>query len=397
MKHYLLLIFLYTPFSHSDILSTSGKINFKTAEENSIQMNLSQSGLKIGDSDLATSNLHVQGNALISNQLILGNATSQSNLFVKGTIAQTTSLVTDSSTNTFDQSILLVDTSTDNITLNLPYAGNCSGRIYSIKKTSNLNSLYITSEGNMIDNYEVIECNSSLSLPCLQFISNGSQWFLLNGLHSGEIAASNLLTLIKFNENSGDSIVDSISGIIYSKFAYGTSGNGWSSGVVESGLSFDGKDDYAQANASFDYGTLTEYTVSAWSKFEASTIVQKSTLFYKVGPDFDLFANTDNAMHFFAKINGVWTQQDQTPAYTDWDQWHFWAARYDGSTTTLYKDGVQVASSSISGNINSVSAVMRIGNSSDSGKKIGPSTIDDIRVYNRALSDDEIYALYQMK
>jgi hypothetical protein len=61
---------------------------------------------------------------------------------------------------------------------------------------------------------------------------------------------------------------------------------------------------------------------------------------------------------------------------------------------TLYVNGVQVATNSQSGTVSSITSI-NIGRYSGSGYYVN-GLIDDVRVYNRALSASEVAAIYNM-
>jgi|GEM_PF-2281269 len=73
-------------------------------------------------------------------------------------------------------------------------------------------------------------------------------------------------------------------------------------------------------------------------------------------------------------------------------KWHFYAMTYNGSAINDYADGVFVGSCFQSGNIQSTAIPLNI-NAYDSNLEPA-ATIDDARIYNRALSAAEIQALY---
>ena len=74
-----------------------------------------------------------------------------------------------------------------------------------------------------------------------------------------------------------------------------------------------------------------------------------------------------------------------------WDgNWHFIVLTYDGTTANLYADGILMASSAASWNL--VQSACNIGaqvNATDYWK----GTVDDVRIYNRALSSTEVLHL----
>ncbi|MBN2228331.1 MAG: ThuA domain-containing protein [Candidatus Thorarchaeota archaeon] len=73
-------------------------------------------------------------------------------------------------------------------------------------------------------------------------------------------------------------------------------------------------------------------------------------------------------------------------------EWHHVAGTYDGSTISLYVDGVERVSNSASGSLQTSSTSLYIGNkplSSYPGDRF-KGIIDEVRIYNRALSNQEI-------
>jgi len=71
--------------------------------------------------------------------------------------------------------------------------------------------------------------------------------------------------------------------------------------------------------------------------------------------------------------------------------WHFLVGTYDGSQIILYVDKVAVANAAVTGNINQVSTSLKIGTGQSYTFN---GIIDDVHLYNRALSAAEIAALY---
>jgi hypothetical protein len=71
--------------------------------------------------------------------------------------------------------------------------------------------------------------------------------------------------------------------------------------------------------------------------------------------------------------------------------WVHLAATYDGAILRLYVNGTQVASTSVSGAMATTTGSLRIGGNNVWGEWF-KGTIDDVRVYNRALSAAEVQA-----
>jgi hypothetical protein len=74
------------------------------------------------------------------------------------------------------------------------------------------------------------------------------------------------------------------------------------------------------------------------------------------------------------------------------NNWHQIISSYDGSVTKIYLDGTLINQSS-QGNLNIVLNNLRIGNSCNNNECFN-GNLDDIRIYNRTLSSDEVTALY---
>ena len=68
---------------------------------------------------------------------------------------------------------------------------------------------------------------------------------------------------------------------------------------------------------------------------------------------------------------------------------------YDGSHILLYIDGALQGSQVQTGNISAFSTPFRIGTNTDFTRNYNGS-IDDVRVYNRALSPSDILQLYDI-
>jgi hypothetical protein len=82
MKNILTALFLLSSACFCDVLSTDGKIRFDIQSDGQAEMTLNSTGL--GILTLPSSNLHVNGNAIISEQLYVGGSSGSSNLNVNG-------------------------------------------------------------------------------------------------------------------------------------------------------------------------------------------------------------------------------------------------------------------------------------------------------------------------
>src|SRR2546427_4356918 len=79
------------------------------------------------------------------------------------------------------------------------------------------------------------------------------------------------------------------------------------------------------------------------------------------------------------------------PAGLTVNTWTHLAGTYDGTTVRLYVNGAQVASQAGSGAIATASGGLRVGGNSVGGGDF-PGRLDEVRIYNRALTAAEIQA-----
>ncbi len=170
-------LFLITNLK-ADLKSNTGSINFDVNSDQQKEMVLNSVGLGIGTTPSA--NLHVVGNAIIQNKLSIGATLGSSNLHVEGTVGLSSYLVTSVTTDWQDHSIVLVDTSSDNIILNLPAVVSNVGRVYQFKKISTLNQFSIQSSDNIDTMSEIMFSANTSTLAYLQVISDGTTWHALD-------------------------------------------------------------------------------------------------------------------------------------------------------------------------------------------------------------------------
>lgn len=162
-------------------------------------------------------------------------------------------------------------------------------------------------------------------------------------------------------------------------------------GQANSAFEFDGIDDYITVpnttNLTFSPGG---FTLAAWASFSASTNANGTLVakhLYSSPPGFLLGVYSNQALvQFFMSDSRLLTG----PGYDD-GLWHFIVATYDGSVQRLYVDGllkISVYASYTPANNVDISMGAATGGGYFKGK------MDDVRIYNRALSADEIRMLY---
>jgi hypothetical protein len=156
-------------------------------------------------------------------------------------------------------------------------------------------------------------------------------------------------------------------------------------------LEFDGLDDYVE----IDYTTdLPVWTVAVWVKSPAAPSLDEPSGPVHREKNFQINWNHPTDAFRGAAgvcIGGTWYNAsfDQLQA----DTWYHLAATYDGQNLKAYKNGVLITNNSEpSGNPDAESGSLKFGRHA-TGENYFHGTIDDVRIYNYALSESEIKAI----
>jgi hypothetical protein len=171
-------------------------------------------------------------------------------------------------------------------------------------------------------------------------------------------------------------------------------------GKLGQALSFDGTNDYVGVPDATSLHITSAITLSAWVKSVSNGDYQQIiTKPFQDGNHtspyfaYQLAVNPDSTIRFGLSIGGSLIQLNT--GQVTYGAWTHLAATYDGSTMILYKNGVQIGSSAQSGAFDSYNTALRIGTNGGNGESFLGS-IDDPRVYNRALSASEVKQLYNI-
>ena len=182
----------------------------------------------------------------------------------------------------------------------------------------------------------------------------------------------------------------------------------YTAGKIGQGLQFDGVDDEIPFDSvtAFDFSTANRFTISAWVKPDGNNagdiVLSRGSVF--TSPDYVVYhlgiSNT-NLTRYQASISDG-TNQLMLNSPIDSvvvNQWQHLSLVWDGTTLVLYKDGVSVGSvtGTFTGLWNGDIVAKRktsIGANGMDDNFYFDGGIDDVRVYNRALSASEIAQLY---
>ncbi|MCL5010687.1 MAG: hypothetical protein M1127_00535 [Patescibacteria group bacterium] len=196
----------------------------------------------------------------------------------------------------------------------------------------------------------------------------------------------------KFDENAGLATADTVGG----NNGILTNGPVWQTGFsCQSGscLRFDGINDYVKVNDN-DSLSFSNLTVSAWVKFNKlalSGIVSKRN-YLGSQDEYNLFYNASNR-HFIFRVAGK-SGTGQYAYYSinpSLDTWYHIVGTFDGVNTKIYVNGVKGVDGTPKASLNNGTATLKIG-SVDSAYFFN-GLIDDVRIYNYALTPQEISQL----
>jgi PKD repeat protein len=215
--------------------------------------------------------------------------------------------------------------------------------------------------------------------------SGGSNTVTRTGLIT--VHRAGLMAAYNFNEGSGTKVND-VSG----KGNHGTiSGAVWTtSGRYGKALQFDGSDDMVTVNDAASLDLTGGMTLEAWV-YPTTTPSKWRIIIMKEQPGdavYYLAANSSSnrpATGVYISGERILYGGSRLAANT----WTHLAATYDGQTQRLYVNGSQVSQRAQTGQIRVSSSPLRIGGNSIWGEYF-QGRIDEVRIYNRALSASEI-------
>lgn len=173
-----------------------------------------------------------------------------------------------------------------------------------------------------------------------------------------------------------------------------TNGPIWTSGQISNALSFNGSNTYITAgtDSSLNQAVLS---IIAWVKFTNTSdmiFVQKWQYSGDLGYTIEIYSG--NILFAVGGGNGSYPTYSATTAGSG--SWHLIAGVFDGTTQFLYVDGQLRGFVSSNRTTAQGSGDMRIGGRSSGGANTSwmNGSIDDVRIYNRALTQSEISQLY---
>ena len=212
----------------------------------------------------------------------------------------------------------------------------------------------------------------------------------------------------RLDETSGNKARDASgrgnTGTLYTFASPSTTASGWNPGKLDGALAFDGGSDYVSVGMTgINYEKMT---VSFWVKFNNvqgavgnSTIILGSR--YWVNNNFCINqVSADYTVAFVVGVNSYVSLRaaNGTPAFSATGEWYHFVYSYDSTQATwadalkIYVNGQTKAFLTMVGTPKRIQTTTPI--KMGSGDSYWGGSLDDVRIYNRALTEDDAIALY---
>ena len=194
---------------------------------------------------------------------------------------------------------------------------------------------------------------------------------------------------LSFNEEAGATATDSSGNGNHGTLAGATR---TTAGKFGGGVSFNGISDVVTVADAASLDLTSGMTLEAWVQPSAATDWRTAILKETAGGlAYALYAHTDaSAPGAFINLGALDQAATGIGAISTTD-WTHLAATFDGATLRLYVNGVLVRSVALNGSIVTSAGALRIGGNSVWGEFFA-GLIDEVRVYNRALTAEQITA-----
>jgi hypothetical protein len=165
------------------------------------------------------------------------------------------------------------------------------------------------------------------------------------------------------------------------------------SGYFGKGMSFDGTGDYVKITTE-DFDGLAEYSYSTWVKPVASTSLNQN--FAWGGGNWIVFRTNkaDQKVDYYIQTTAGGVGYTESVATLNWDSWNHVILVYNGSSANLYINGVYDTKIAQTGETPASSNYLNIGVDYNAGGGFFNGSVDDVMLFNRSLSSEEILALY---
>lgn len=206
-------------------------------------------------------------------------------------------------------------------------------------------------------------------------------------------ASADLISEWKLNEANGTTTEDSVGnndGALYNNPT-------WTTGYKGSALEFDGTDDYVEINGSSinDFNSKN-ITLSAWIYPHAFPNEWPRIIDRTYNGQFAFYLSGSGDMRVALNTLGTDCDTAISGCNIPANEWSHVVYSYDSSHVAVYINGTQCGYiTTPSGALDSSSSNIRIGQRADGSNRAFDGIIDEIRIYNNALTAQEVEDLFE--
>ena len=215
----------------------------------------------------------------------------------------------------------------------------------------------------------------------------------------GYVPTTNLVGYYPFTGNSNDATTFSNHGVVFGATLTSDRFNS-----QNSAYDFNGSNNYIEIPSASQNNLTSPFTVSVWflsSLWSFNAPINEHAVISKVvdgfwgGGGFELYTNGNSGINFGATISGNNINLVKT-GYSI-SNWYHCVTTYNGTKLKMFINGVAIDSSNVSNSIGINNLPIRIGRRAGAGNFNCwfNGKIDDIGIWNRALTQQEITILYQ--
>ena len=199
-----------------------------------------------------------------------------------------------------------------------------------------------------------------------------------------------LLAYYKFNESSGSLVTDHSGNGLHGQIVGSAE---WSEGRFGGALLFNGSDSYVDCGNDPRFNITNEISLMAWVKPFDIGDGQHDPWITKGDHSWALKEYLDGQCEFFVYDSGWMSVRKELDASYN-DQWHHYAGVYDGARLRLFFDGSLQSIVDHAGSIGSSDFPVHLAHNSEASDRFFNGLLDEVRIYNIALSNEQIRAIY---
>lgn len=168
----------------------------------------------------------------------------------------------------------------------------------------------------------------------------------------------------------------------------------WVDGKIGKALHFNGESSYVAVPDSDSLNVNNAITIEAWVKHEGDNFKDWETILAKGNGSYRLHMLSGSHVFDFGFNVQNKFYDISSEVIPDADKWYFVAATYDGQIANVYINGARSGYLDIIGAIDTNGADIYIGENNEAIGRFFKGIIDEVKIYNRVLSAQEIQDQY---